>query len=162
MKALIVCVSVSHGNTRRIADAMARPLAARVVEPEELDPAGLADHDLVGFGSGVFTGRLHPRLRRFVDALPPAARPSRAFVFATSGFPQPGFRPFTGPLERRLAAKGFEVVDGFTARGHDTWLPFRPVGGINKQRPDARDLAAAGAFATRLAARLDPRPGATR
>ena len=154
MKAVIVCVSVSHGNTRRIAEAMAQPLAAPVVEPEELDPADLADHDLVGFGSGVFTGRLHPRLREFVRALPPAQQPCRAFVFATSGLPEPGFRPFTRPLTRLLQPKGFEVAGSFTARGHDTWLPFKLVGGINKHRPDARDLAAARAFATGLL----PRP----
>ncbi|MGW2375760.1 MULTISPECIES: flavodoxin family protein [Kitasatospora] len=150
MKAVIVCVSVSHGNTRRIADAMAQALAAPVVEPEELEPADLAGYDLVGFGSGVFTGRLHPRLRHFVRSLPPARPARRAFVFATSGLPEPGFRPFTRPLAHRLERKGFEVVGGFTARGHDTWLPFRLVGGINEHRPDARDLAAAHTFATGL------------
>ncbi|MFD8704032.1 flavodoxin family protein [Kitasatospora sp. NPDC059648] len=153
MKAVIVCVSVSHGNTRRVAEAMAHPLAAPVVEPEELGPADLAGYGLVGFGSGVFTGRLHPRLREFVRALPPAQQPRRAFVFATSGLPEPGFRPFTRPLARLLEPKGFEVVGSFTARGHDTWLPFKLVGGINKQRPDARDLAAARAFATGLCPR---------
>ncbi|MFE3873979.1 flavodoxin family protein [Kitasatospora sp. NPDC059146] len=160
MKAVIVCVSVSHGNTRRIAEAIARPLAAPVVAPEELDPADLTGYDLVGFGSGVFTGRLHPRLRRFVSAVPSAApsaeHPCRAFVFATSGLPEPGFRPFTRPAERALAAKGFRIVDGFTARGHDTWLPFRLVGGINKHRPDSRDLAAAHAFAERLRSATTP------
>ncbi|MFD5465036.1 flavodoxin family protein [Kitasatospora sp. NPDC127059] len=150
MKAVIVCVSVSHGNTRRIAEAMARPLAARVVEPEELDPADLAGHDLVGFGSGVFTGRLHPRLRHFVRTLPAAEHPTRAFVFATSGLPEPGFRPFTRPLARLLTPKGFQVVDTFTARGHDTWLPFRLVGGISKHRPNPHDLAAARTFAESL------------
>ncbi|MFF2073701.1 flavodoxin family protein [Kitasatospora sp. NPDC058162] len=150
MKAVIVCVSVSHGNTRRIAEAMARPLAASVVEPEELDPAELADYDLVGFGSGVFTWRLHPRLSRFIQTLPSTERPGRAFVFATSGLPEPGFRPATRPAERTLAAKGFQVVGGFTARGHDTWLPFRLVGGINKHRPDTHDFAAAHAFAEHL------------
>ncbi|MER7671363.1 flavodoxin family protein [Kitasatospora sp. NPDC096128] len=156
MKAVIVCVSVSHGNTRRIAEALARPLAAPVVEPEELDPAELAGYDLIGLGSGVFTGRLHPRLRRFIHTLPGAERRGRAFVFATSGLPEPGFRPFTRPAERTLAAKGFRVVGGFTARGHDTWLPFRLVGGINKHRPDTRDFAAARTFAERLRAVSDP------
>ncbi|MFI9363214.1 flavodoxin family protein [Kitasatospora sp. NPDC053057] len=155
MKAVIVCVSVSHSNTRRIAAAMGQALAAPVVEPEELDPADLAGYDLVGFGSGVFTGRPHPRLRDYVRALPAAQQPRQAFVFATSGLPEPGFRPFTRPLTRLLEPKGFEVVGSFTARGHDTWLPFKLVGGINKHRPDARDLAAAHTFATGL----HPRPG---
>ncbi|MBC3840840.1 flavodoxin [Streptacidiphilus sp. 4-A2] len=150
MKAVIVCASVSHGNTRRVADVMGRILSARVVEPGEVDPAELADCDLVGFGSGIFSGRFHPQLREFVRSVPQTER-GRAFVFATSGLPEPGFRPFTRPLERGLEQKGFEVVGTFSCRGFDTWLPFKLVGGINKTRPDADDLAAARAFAERLA-----------
>ncbi|WP_316529386.1 flavodoxin family protein [Kitasatospora brasiliensis] len=148
MKTVIVCTSVSHGNTRRVADTMARVLGAKVVSPEQADPAELAGADLVGFGSGVFYGRLHPRLTGFVAALPGGR--GRAFVFATSGFPQVAPVPFTRPLVRRLAAKGFEVEGSFSCRAFDTWMPLRLVGGTNKGRPDARDLAAAREFAERL------------
>ncbi|WP_030057939.1 MULTISPECIES: flavodoxin family protein [Streptomyces] len=151
MKAVIVCASVSHGNTRRIADVMGRGLSAPVVEPEEVDPAGLSGYDLVGFGSGIFSGRFHPRLREFVRSVP-GQQCGRAFVFATSGLPELRVRPFSRPLVRLLEQKGFEVVDTFACRGFDTWLPFRLVGGINKARPDGGDLAAAGAFAEGLRA----------
>lgn len=149
MKAVIVCASVSHGNTLRVADAMARVLGSRVVSPEEADPAELADADLVGFGSGVFYGRLHPRLTDFARALP-TGRGGRAFVFATSGLPSLPPAPFTRPLVRLLEGKGFEVGAPFICRAWDTWAPFKLVGGLNKQRPDAGDLAAARAFAERL------------
>ncbi|WP_374772277.1 flavodoxin family protein [Streptomyces sp. NBC_01310] len=148
MKTVIVCVSVSHGNTRRVADTMAPVLGAKVVAPEEVDPGELAGADLVGFGSGVFYGRLHPRLTDFVKALP-AAR-GRAFVFATRGLPEVPPAPFARPLVRLLEGKGFEVDGSFSCRAFDTWTPFKLVGGINKQRPDAGDLAAARAFAERL------------
>ena len=42
MNVLLVCVSVSHGNTRRVADVMAEVLGATVVEPEEVTAADLA------------------------------------------------------------------------------------------------------------------------
>lgn len=148
MKAVIVCVSVSHGNTRRVADSLAQVLGAKVVSPEEADPAELADAELVGFGSGVFNHRLHPRLTDFVKALPTGR--GRAFVFATSGLPEIPLAPFTRPLVRLLEGKGFEVEGNFSCRAFDTWAPFKPVGGINKQRPNAGDLAAARAFAGRL------------
>lgn len=152
MRAIIVCTSVSHGNTQRVADVMGQVLAAPVVAPEDVAAADLSAYDLVGFGSGIFSGRYHPRLRRFVEALPGGGR-SQAFVFATSGLPEPGFGPFTRPLVRRLARKGFAVSDTFSCRGFDTWLPFKLVGGISKARPDAGDLAAAHAFAEGLRAR---------
>ncbi|WP_306317133.1 MULTISPECIES: flavodoxin family protein [unclassified Streptomyces] len=148
MKTLIVCTSVSHGNTRRVADAMAPVLEAKVVSPEAVDPAEMADADLLGFGSGVFYGRLHPGLSRFVEELP-AAR-GRAFVFATSGLPELPPAPFTRPLARTLQGKGYTVAGTFTCRAFDTWMPFRLVGGLNKRRPNTGDLAAAKEFAERL------------
>ncbi|MFD3942576.1 flavodoxin family protein [Streptomyces sp. NPDC058579] len=148
MKTVIVCVSLSHGNTRRVADSMAQVLGAKVVSPEQADPAELAAADLVGFGSGVFYSRLHRDLVDFVKALP--AGRGRAFVFATSGLPELPPAPFTRPLARLLEGKGFEVEGSFLCRAFDTWAPFKLVGGLNKQRPNAGDLDAARAFAERL------------
>ncbi|MEU9146682.1 flavodoxin family protein [Streptomyces sp. NPDC048349] len=148
MRTVIVCVSVSHGNTRRVADTMAQVLDAKVVSPEEADPAELAGADLVGFGAGVFHSRLHPRLTDFARTLPPG--PGRTFVFATSGLPEVPPAPFTRPLVRLLHGKGREVDGTFSCRAFDTWAPFKLIGGINKQRPHAGDLAAARAFAERL------------
>lgn len=149
MKAVIVCASVSHGDTRRVADSMAQVLVAKVVSPEQADPAELASADLVGFGSGIFYQRLHPRLTDLVTALPPTGR-GRAFVFATSGLPEIPPVPFTGPLVKLLEGKGFEVAGTFSCRALDTMGPFKLVGGINKERPNAGDLAAARSFAERL------------
>ncbi|MEU3353772.1 flavodoxin family protein [Streptomyces sp. NPDC037389] len=152
MRTVIVCTSVSHGNTKRIADVMGRVLEARVVEPEQVDVAELAAYDLVGFGSGIFTQNVHPRLRRFAESLP-EGRYRKAFVFTTSGLPEPPFRPHTRSLARLLEEKGFDVSDTFQCRGYDTSLPFNLVGGIKKGRPDASDLEAARAFAEGLRVR---------
>ncbi|WP_431962958.1 flavodoxin family protein [Nocardia sp. bgisy134] len=153
MKAIIVCTSVSHGNTKRVADVMGQALEARVVEPGQVDAAELATYDLVGFGSGIFLGSFHADLREFVQSLP-VGRRGKAFVFATSGFPEAGFQRFSRPLVRLLEQKGFEVVDTFSCRAFDTYLPFKLVGGIRKGRPNAADLAAARTFAEGLRARI--------
>ncbi|MCK2244535.1 MULTISPECIES: flavodoxin family protein [unclassified Crossiella] len=157
MQAIIVCTSVSHGNTRRVAEAMGQVLDARVVAPDQVDPATLADYDLVGFGSGIFLGSFHAQLREFVQALP-VQRRRHAFVFATSGFPEAGFQRFSRPLAKVLRDKGFAVADTFSCRGFDTWLPFKLVGGVRKGRPDAADLVAAREFADGLRTRLDVTP----
>ncbi|MFZ3573305.1 flavodoxin family protein [Streptomyces sp. BH097] len=149
MKAVIVCHSVSHGNTRRVADAMAEVLDAKVLGPDEADPTELAEADLVGFGSGVFHTKLHPLLTEFAGSLLPTTR-GRAFVFATSGLPETPVTRFARPLVRLLESKGFVVDGSFSCRAFDTWAPFKVVGGINKHRPNDADLAAAREFATRL------------
>ncbi|PNE40195.1 flavodoxin family protein [Streptomyces noursei] len=153
MKAVIVCTSVSHGNTKRIADVMGQVLQARVVAPEQVDMAELATCDLVGFGSGIFMQNVHPQLRQFVQALPTGAR-RNAFVFTTSGLPALRVRPFTRPLVRLLQQKGFEVRGTFSCRGFDTSFPFKLVGGIKSGRPNGADLVAARTFAEGLRDRI--------
>ncbi|KUN04835.1 flavodoxin [Streptomyces yokosukanensis] len=146
-RTLIICTSVSHGNTRRVAEAMAEVLGAKVVEPDQVDPAELGDYDLVGFGSGIFNQRFHPDLLRFVSSLP--QQHGGAFVFATSGLPWVRF----APLLRGLRSKGFTAAGTFSCRAFDTWAPFKPVGGIRKGRPDRSDLQAARHFAEGLRSR---------
>lgn len=148
---LLVCQSVSHGNTRKVADAMAEILNAEVRAPADVDPERVGSYDLVGFGSGVFGFAPHPELVAFVDGLPRADGTS-AFVFATSGTGRNLSRPFSTPLAARLTAKGFRVIGSFCCRGFDTWLPLRLIGGMNKGHPDAADLERARQFARRLAA----------
>ena len=145
MKAVIVCAS--DGNTRQVAEAMAPVLRAPVVAPG----ADLSGYDLVGFGSGIYYRSFHASLREFVAALPPSQ--GRAFVYATSGFPDAGLHRFSCPLVRLLSSKGFEVVDTFSCRGHDLWFPFRLVGGLRKGRPNTTDLEAARRFAVSVGAR---------
>ena len=70
MKTLIVCVSASDGNTRKIADAMADVLGAEVVDPGEVDDDTLAEADLVGVGSGIYAVDFDHMIRSFVRQLP--------------------------------------------------------------------------------------------
>ena len=147
MKTAIVCVSVSHKNTRRVAEAMAEELNATLFDPEQTDVTALGDYDLIGFGSGIFNMKFHPVLREVVRHLPPADDRS-AFVFATRGGPgELPFWPYMRQMSGLLEQKGYDVVGTFSCRGFDTWWPLRLVGGINKGRPNADDLAAARAFA---------------
>ncbi len=146
---MIICTSVSHGNTKRIADTIGAELQAPVFAPEQVDLDALAATQLVGFGSGVFNMNLHPRLREFVQSLP-TRQSGTAFVFTTSGLPEPPFRQYTARFARTLELKGFHVAGTFSCRALDTWLPFKLVGGINKSRPDHADLAAARHFAGTL------------
>ena len=91
--------------------------------------------------------------RDFVAALPEGQR-SKAFVFNTSGFPEPPFRRYQRNFVRLLEKKGFDVVDTFSCYGYDTFLPLMIVGGVRKGRPNATDLEAARKFAEGLPARI--------
>ncbi|MBU3060008.1 flavodoxin family protein [Nocardia sp. NEAU-G5] len=154
MKAVIVCRSVSHGNTRKVADVIGEVLGARVVDPAEIDATELSSCDVVGFGSGVRNMAFYPELLQFARSLPGEQR-RRAFVFNTSGLPETPLRRYRRDFVGLLEQKGFEVVDTFSCFGFDTFLPLLIVGGVRKGRPNAADLDAARAFAEGLRARID-------
>ena len=50
MKTLIVCVSEHHGNTKKIAGAMAAVLDAEVSHHDDVNVEALGDYDLIGLG----------------------------------------------------------------------------------------------------------------
>ena len=150
LSSLVLCKSVHHGNTARVAGAISRVLSCAVRDPAEV-PSDLPDGcGLLGIGSGVYYGRMHPALFAWLRGLPDASTgPPPAFIFSTSGL------PFLAdlwhrPLRRLLARKGFEVIAEFACRGFDTWGPLWLTGGLNRTHPDEHDLERAGAFAEKL------------
>ncbi|MGZ4786072.1 MAG: flavodoxin family protein [Acidimicrobiales bacterium] len=154
--ALIVCVSEHHGNTDQVAQAMAEVLGAEVVTPEAVGADGLRRHDLIGFGSGIYFGVVHPRLLELIDQLPPG-EDRCAFTFSTSGMfliPWMG----TSGVQDRLRHRGYRVLGDFNCRGLDTVGPLRFIGGVNRGHPDGHDLERARRFARDMRSRaLTPR-----
>jgi flavodoxin len=151
LTAIIVCRSSSHGNTAKIADAIAEVLNAQVVAPSEIEPQRVAEYDLVGFGSGIYAGSFDRELRRFVRSLP-HVRHKSAFVFATAGFGRVIELPIRTPFARLVESTGYGVLGTFCCPGFDTWLPLRIVGGLNKGRPNHADLEHACEFARQVLA----------
>ncbi|WP_333619091.1 flavodoxin family protein [Dietzia sp.] len=152
MSTTIVTTSRSpHGNTRSIAEAIGAELGAEIHEPGTSAAVSLAASDLVGFGSGIYWMGFRGLLREFVDALP-EVDDKDAFLFATSGFPEPPLVRYMDRMVSRIEAKGFRVVGAFHCRGIDTMGPFGLIGGVNTGQPDTADLESAREFARQLAA----------
>ncbi len=149
-KSLILCKSIPHQNTAQIARVMAEVLNADVACPEEFPHTSLGNHELVGFGSGVYYGRLHAALYAWLHGLPDCREALKpAFVFSTSGLPFLS-KIWHARLKKLLGRKGFDVVGEFSCRGFDTWGPLWLAGGLNRKHPDERDLERAREFAKRL------------
>jgi flavodoxin len=146
MKTLIVFTSVHHQNTEKVAMVMAEELDADYVHTDRAKPETVEAYDLIGFGSGIYFGKHHKTLLQFVESLPPVTH-KRAFVFSTSG---DGKLKHHAALKEKLVKRGFAIVDEFCCKGWDTVGPLKLFGGINKGRPDEKDLAAARAFAQGL------------
>jgi len=145
--AAIVVASRHHGNTLKIADVMAHTLGADVFDAENIEPRWLAGYELIGLGTGIYFGRPHESVRRLVHEMPEGA--CDVFLFSTAGL------PFLCPLwhsgmRRTLSKKGYAIVGEFSCPGWDTVGPLRLIGGLNRGRPDDKDLERAAAFARSL------------
>jgi len=155
-KVLIIYMSIHHGNTKKVAERMAEVFGAEMLRPAEIPDLDILNkYDLVGFGSGIYFGKFHRELERFVDSLSPMEG-KNAFVFSTSGASSKNFlnRSGTPGFLNKLTGKGFILVAEFNCLAFDTWGYLGWIGGINKGRPNDKDLSDAEEFAKKLKAKL--------
>jgi flavodoxin len=154
IKSLVIVFSYHHHNTEKIARAIAGVLGAPVKTPQQVTPGELAEYDLVGFGSGIYSATFGRPVLTLADSLPPSGG-KKAFLFSTYG--APGFvanREFVeknhAEMRHALEAKGYTLIGEFGCAGWNTNSFLKYFGGLNKGRPDANDLKDAEAFAREM------------
>ena len=158
MKALLVVHSYHHGNTLKVARAMAEALGAELKTVSELKPQALDAFELVGLGSGIDSDKHYGPLLDFAESLSERVG-RRAFIFSTCGLPaafakgdmfQMQIRKNHATLKAMLERKGYAIAGDFSCVGHNSNSFLRYFGGLNQGRPDERDLEQARDFARRL------------
>jgi flavodoxin len=151
VRSLVVVFSYHHNNTEKIANAVASVLGAEVKNPRQVRPEEIAEYDLVGFGSGIYSATFDPSLLGLADRLAHAAG-KKVFLFSTYGAPAfVADRKFVeknhSQIREKLKAKGYTVIGEFGCAGWNTNSFLKYFGGLNKGKPDAIDLRNAEAFA---------------
>lgn len=146
MRTLIICTSVHHGNTEKIAKVIAENMNADVIKAKDMNVNILGDYDLIGFGSGIYYGKLHKSIIEVVDSLPNVYN-KKVFIFSTSG---QGKVKSNNSIGEKLKEKGFNIIGSFACKGYDTFGPFKLIGGLAKGRPNNEDFANARSFAEEL------------
>ncbi|WP_424358966.1 flavodoxin family protein [Methanocella sp. MCL-LM] len=150
IKALLIVYSYHHMNTEKVANVFASVLGAQVKMPQRTDLEELQDYDLIGFGSGIDSGKHYKELIGFTDHLPPAAG-KKAFIFSTSAIlGADKVAKDHATLREKLQAKGYVIVDEFACKGFNTNSFLKYIGGMNRGRPNAEDLRQAEEFALGL------------
>ncbi len=145
-KCLIVCESVYHHNTYRIARSMAQALGCRLVSAQEALHMSLDSFDTIGLGSGIYFGSHHPAIFEVVDKL--SASPQEVFVFSSRGNPFPA--NYHSRLKAALVQKNKQIKGEFSVRAFDETGPWVIIGGGNKGRPDENDLKKAARFVLKI------------
>jgi flavodoxin len=150
MKSLLVLYSYHHNNTEKVAKVFAEVLDAEIKIPQEIKPEEVQEYDLIGFGSGIYSAKHDESLLDIADSLPQVNN-KKAFIFSTAGI--------TGKskssndhktLREKLESKGYIIIDEFQCKGFNTNSFLKLFGGMNKKRPNAKDLKNAEDFALKV------------
>jgi len=150
-KTLIICVSIHHGNTFKIAEVIGKELDAKIIKPSDIEKENIFDYDLVGFGSGIYNQKHHVSLFNLIEKLPPQNN-RKTFIFSTNTF---GLKTLHKPFNIKIIEKGFNIIGEFTCPG---FIDYEFVkyffGGLSKNRPNKNDLIAARDFAKEMRERI--------
>lgn len=122
------------GNTKKIAEAIAREIG---VNAEEVSHATVSDPiDVLFIGDGNYGSNIHATTRQFILGLD-RSKVKHVAMFGTYG----GINTGVPKMKILLETQGLSVInEGFTCKGRAWWL-------INRKHPTETDLANARAFA---------------
>jgi len=150
MKSLLVLYSYHHHNTEKIAKVFANVLDAEIIMPQEIKLENLQEYDLVGLGSGIYSAKHHESLLELADSLPQVTG-KKVFLFSTAGITgKSKASKDHAALREKLESKGYIIVDEFQCKGFNTNSFLKLFGGMNKGRPNAKDLKNAKEFAQKI------------
>lgn len=154
MNSIIVLYSYHHNNTRKVAEAIAKEIHASIKSLTEIKIEELNEYDLVGFGSGIDSGRHYKELLDFADTLP-IFENKLCYIFSTSAV-QGEKKVFNdhSKLRKTLNSKGYKVVGEFSCKGFNTNSFLKYFGGMNKNSPNAEDIQNAEKFAREMLSKV--------
>ncbi len=146
MKTILIYYSKHHGNTRKLAEAIAAAEDVTLLDASSSAEADLLGYDQIGFASGIYYAKFHDSVLRFAENNLPFHKD--VFLVYTCGNHR---KSYATAIRRIAEAKQARLLGVFHTPGYDTFGPFRLIGGIAKGRPNEADCAAAVQFYRGLA-----------
>lgn len=135
MKTALCYHSYHHGNTRKVAQAMAQEGNVDLIDVTTRQTVRLEDYDCIGLAGGIYGFEFSKAVVNFARQYLPEGKPV-FFVYTYAGAKGTGTRT----IAQVAGEKGCPVLGEFGCRGYCTFGPFGLVGGIGKGLPSAQDL----------------------
>lgn len=143
--AVIICESIYHGNTMKLARAFSSQLQCRLITASEALDDDLSHYKIVGLASGIYFTSHHPKIMAIIDQL---NTNHKTFVVSTRGRPYLG--DYHAGIKDALVNKGVEIIGEFSTKGYDCTGPFNLIRGGNKGRPNEKDELKAIKFVDKI------------
>ncbi len=142
---IMICESMYHGNTLRLAKAIAYRLNCRLISANDALLTDLTGYHIIGLASGIYFTSHHPKILQIANSL---SANQRAFIVSTHGRPYLG--NYHSAIKGVLINRGLTILGEFSSRGYDCTGPYIIVGGGNKGRPNEKDEQKAIRFIEKL------------
>lgn len=142
MKKTILYLSLHHQNTKKIVDYLVKKFQFKAIDLSSTPLTSAVNKiekaDFIIFASGIYFGKHHQPLFKLVDRLPKFNN-KKTLIISTAGL---HFLKFLWhrQLRNKLKEKGFYIVGELCLPGYDTFGFLKFFGGINKGRPNEKDL----------------------
>jgi flavodoxin len=146
--------SYHHNNTEKVANVIAKVFDAEIKTPKQTDLEDLEKYDLIGFGAGIDSGKHYKPMLELADKLPQVID-KNAFIFSTAALTGDKKRDEDhSTLREKLESKGYVIVEEFQCKGFNTNSFMKYFGGMNRGRPNSKDLQNAEEFAQNMKQKL--------
>ena len=140
-KTAIVYASTHHGNTRKLAEAIAARYDVTLIDCTLCLQADLSGFDLIGFASGIDFGKFYECIHQFLrNNLPENKQVFFLYTCAKTS------DRFTGSIRAEASEKGSLCLGEYGCRGYNTYGPWKLIGGMNKNHPTIDELNLAVSF----------------
>jgi flavodoxin len=144
MKTAIVYLSTHHGNTKKLAEAIAAVHNITLIDGTKEGTINLTGYNCIGFAAGIAYGSFYPEMLKLMQNSLPEGK--KVFFLYTCGSKH---KSYTKAAVKIANEKGCTVLGEYGCLGFDTFGPFKLVGGIAKGHPNADEIAAAVEFFTK-------------
>lgn len=141
MKTAICYYSRHHGNTLKVAQAMALEGEVDLIDVTTRQAVRLEGYDCIGLASGIYGFEFQKAVVEFARQYLPQGKPV-FFLYTYGGAKGTGAKA----VAEVAREKGCPILGEFSCKGFDTFGPFKMIGGIAKGHPDQEDLENARAF----------------
>lgn len=145
MRYVICFVSMHHGNTKKLVDAIASSGEVATVDITLAPEIDLEKFDVIGLASGVAFNKYYPEMLNFIDQNLPEGK--SVFFLHTGGLARENFNAEAKAL---CEARKCRVLGTYFCRGYDTFGPLRAVGGIAKGHPTEEECEGAVRFFAKI------------
>ena len=142
MKTMIIYFSSHHGNTKKLAEAIAAAdTDVEICEVSDAKDLNLSEYDRIGIASGIYAGNFGKPIMKYAEEKIPKGKD--VFFLYTSAMK---LNSHTAGIRKLAELCGWRVLGEYGCRGYNTFGPFKLVGGTSKGHPTREELDGAAAF----------------